>query len=334
MTFIVRVQPDNVLFFVNPNESILDAALRQGFDLSYGCQEGICGSCSAQLVEGKVHYPFFEPEALALDEAEAGEILLCGAVPQSDLILRHPGLSPPWMGPKRKGLYQVAHVEPMGKSLVKLTLFPINGQGLSYQAGQYVQLGLPQGEKKPFSIANAPDGGQALTFHLRVSSDNLFIQQLLNGIIDQSLVEVEGPYGKVIFHSGLNFPLIFLAGGTGFSHSQALIEKALSLNYSYPIHLFWGAKTINDLYEPTKPHEWEKILPQFRYTPFLSQQDIKGQETIVDKIIQTYPDLSEYAVFASGPPALVLEAFSRLRAIGLKRDLFFSDIFDYLPYPS
>ncbi|HEX5635868.1 MAG TPA: 2Fe-2S iron-sulfur cluster-binding protein, partial [Gammaproteobacteria bacterium] len=46
MFFKVTIQPSGHVFEVGEQESILDAAMRQGIDLPYGCRNGVCGSCA------------------------------------------------------------------------------------------------------------------------------------------------------------------------------------------------------------------------------------------------------------------------------------------------
>ena len=41
-------------FIVNTDETILEAALRQGINLPYGCKNGACGSCKGKVISGQV----------------------------------------------------------------------------------------------------------------------------------------------------------------------------------------------------------------------------------------------------------------------------------------
>ncbi|HNU18426.1 MAG TPA: 2Fe-2S iron-sulfur cluster-binding protein, partial [Saprospiraceae bacterium] len=62
-------------------ESILDAGIRQGLDLPYSCKGGVCCTCRAQLLEGKVHMD--QNYALEDDEVEEGFILTCQSHPRA-----------------------------------------------------------------------------------------------------------------------------------------------------------------------------------------------------------------------------------------------------------
>jgi CDP-4-dehydro-6-deoxyglucose reductase len=48
MGFQVSVQPSRHTFHAEPDETILEAALRQGLSLPYGCRNGVCGTVEAR----------------------------------------------------------------------------------------------------------------------------------------------------------------------------------------------------------------------------------------------------------------------------------------------
>jgi len=60
-----------------PGETVLDAALRAGFEVPYSCTGGACGTCRATLVHGQVDMDV--RYALTEDDVAAGRILSCRA---------------------------------------------------------------------------------------------------------------------------------------------------------------------------------------------------------------------------------------------------------------
>jgi len=65
--------------------TILEAAIQAGADLPYACRAGVCASCRAKLVEGKVTMD--QNYALAEEELEEGFILACQSHPASDKLV-------------------------------------------------------------------------------------------------------------------------------------------------------------------------------------------------------------------------------------------------------
>lgn len=84
----VSVKLDGIMFdfdLAYESESILDAALKQGADLPYACKGGVCTTCKAKLIEGKVSMDVnwgLEPE-----EVEKGYILTCQSHPQTEKVV-------------------------------------------------------------------------------------------------------------------------------------------------------------------------------------------------------------------------------------------------------
>ena len=84
MSFRVSVPASGHEFEVETGETILEAALRQGIGLPYGCRNGACGKCAGELLSGEVSYSK-KLGSLALEQQQQGKNLFCQACPQSDL---------------------------------------------------------------------------------------------------------------------------------------------------------------------------------------------------------------------------------------------------------
>lgn len=67
------------------SDNLLDAALKQGADLPFACKGGVCCTCRAKLVEGKVEMAI--NYALEPDEVEAGFILTCQSFPTTEKVI-------------------------------------------------------------------------------------------------------------------------------------------------------------------------------------------------------------------------------------------------------
>ncbi len=66
-------------------DSVLEAAIKQGADLPFACKAGVCASCRAKLLEGKVNMD--QNYALVEEEIEDGFILTCQSHPASPRLL-------------------------------------------------------------------------------------------------------------------------------------------------------------------------------------------------------------------------------------------------------
>ena len=66
-------------------ENILDAGIDNGADLPFSCKGGVCATCKAKLIQGKVDMDL--SNALEADEIDAGYILTCQSHPVSDNVI-------------------------------------------------------------------------------------------------------------------------------------------------------------------------------------------------------------------------------------------------------
>jgi ring-1,2-phenylacetyl-CoA epoxidase subunit PaaE len=67
------------------NDTILDAALKQGADLPFACKGGVCCTCKAKLLEGQVQMDV--NWGLEQEEVEQGFILTCQSHPTTEKVV-------------------------------------------------------------------------------------------------------------------------------------------------------------------------------------------------------------------------------------------------------
>lgn len=84
---VVVFAESGVTLELSPNETILEAGLRNGVDLLFSCTLGGCGACMLQVREGEVGYD--DPAAICLTEEEIqdGNCLACVGRPQGRVVL-------------------------------------------------------------------------------------------------------------------------------------------------------------------------------------------------------------------------------------------------------
>jgi ring-1,2-phenylacetyl-CoA epoxidase subunit PaaE len=76
---------ESTIEFDADKETILDGALRARADAPYACRGGVCATCRAKLLEGKVEMT--QDYALEQDQKEAGYVLTCQARPKTELVV-------------------------------------------------------------------------------------------------------------------------------------------------------------------------------------------------------------------------------------------------------
>ena len=83
----ITLKPSDHVFTARDDETILDAALREGFVIAYGCRNGACGTCKGKLLAGTVDYGTYQETALTDEEKRLGMALFCQARPRGDIVI-------------------------------------------------------------------------------------------------------------------------------------------------------------------------------------------------------------------------------------------------------
>jgi CDP-4-dehydro-6-deoxyglucose reductase len=336
MSFQVTIQPAGRSFAVEADEPILPAAIRQGVGLPYGCRDGACGSCKSRLVEGRVVHGAHQLKALSLAEAEAGFILTCCAVPQTDCVVEARSVPGAGEYPVLKLPSRVLGIEKVTSdvAIIKMQL-PAN-QNLQYRAGQYIEFILRDGARRSYSMANAPHllgSPPAIELHLRHMPGGKFTDHVFTAMKEKDILRMEGPFGSFFLREDSDKPLILLASGTGFAPIKAIVQQLQHKGITRPAVLYWGARRKADLYQ----HGWcvqaAAEWPSLRYVPVLSDatpEDAWDGRTgfVHQAVMADFPDLSGHQVYACGAPVMV-EAAERdfVARCGLPADEFYADSF-------
>jgi 2Fe-2S type ferredoxin len=87
--FDIELTKEGETIEVASNETILDKAEDEGFDLPYACRQGQCVSCAAHIPDGPAedHVIHYEQETFTEEEMEEGYTLTCVAYPITDFTL-------------------------------------------------------------------------------------------------------------------------------------------------------------------------------------------------------------------------------------------------------
>jgi len=320
-------------------ETILEAALRQGLNLPYLCRDGACGTCKGKILKGAVDYGIYQKGVLTDAEKEQGKALFCCAKPFSDLDIECHEIDEMKGFPVKTVEFRVQKMERAAEDVMLLELRAEGGEQMNFLAGQYVAVLLDDRTKRSFSIANAPHQTDQVQLHIRMVEGGKFTGHVFDGMKEGDVLQVEGPFGSFFLHEGSDKPIIFMSGGTGFAPVKSMLERAFYAGLKRPMALYWGAKTPADLYLSGLPEKWQQEHDNFKFIPVLSEpkpeHDWHGRTGLVtEAILQDYPELEGYQVYACGSPSMVDVGRAAFMARGLPGDQYYSDAFLVTQYKS
>lgn len=332
----VTLHPGGRAFEVREHETVLAAALRQGVHLPDGCRNGSCGVCRAHLAAGTVRYPHGPPLGLTAGERRAGDVLLCRAVPDSDLTLDAQEVAAAADLAVKTLPCRVAGMRPLAPEIMALSLRLPPVEQLAFLPGQYIDVLLPGGQRRSFSLANPPHDDALLEIHVGLVPGGRFSEEVFRHMQPGALLEIQGPLGTFFLQEDSPRPVLMVAGGTGFAPCKAMLRHLFENRVPRQITLYWGARRPGDLYELAQAEQWLREQTDFRFVPVLSEPQTQDHWTgrrgwVHEAVLADHADLSVYDIYLAGPPAMVRAARQSFLLKGADPAHIFSDAFDYAP---
>lgn len=335
MPYQVTIQPSGHQFVVLDDETILEAALREGFSLPYGCRNGACGACKGKVLSGQLDYGVHSATALKDEDKAQGRALFCRARPLSDMDIEAKEIGAAKDIVVKTLPCRVEKLEKRADDVMVMKIKLPATERLQFLAGQYIDFQLKGGKTRSFSLANPPHDDALLELHIRHVPGGLFTEQVFSTLKERDILRLKGPLGSFFIRDDSDKPMIFIAGGTGFAPIKAMLEHAFAEHTDRELVLYWGVRSLKDLYMPELPQKWMAEHPNFSFIPVLSNPEPgdrwQGRTGFVhEAVLADFADLSGYQVYACGAPAMVDNARdSFLKTRNLPEDEFFADPFVY-----
>jgi Na+-transporting NADH:ubiquinone oxidoreductase subunit NqrF len=323
-TFEVTLEPSGKVITVREGQTILDAAIRNGIQVDYGCRHGSCSACKCQIIEGDYEIMDRVSEYSLLSfERDEGFTLMCSTIPESDLVIE--------VEEEESDLpfYSVHDFEAevvenklctQDIHMIKLKLQePLE---IPYASGQFFEFDI-QGleDTRAYSLANKYQEDQILEFHIKRVQNGKGSNYMCD-LKPGDTVTGSGPYGKMHLRNR-DRDLIFVAGGSGMAPIKSLIEELLSDSFDREVWFFYGARAKRDLYLVDEWLELEKQHPNFHFIPALSQPEPDDEwegETgfIADILSRKLNEMVGMDAYLCGPPIMIETACDALYKGGVK----------------
>ncbi|MEI8076631.1 MAG: CDP-6-deoxy-delta-3,4-glucoseen reductase [Betaproteobacteria bacterium] len=337
MSYQVTLKTSGKQFTVNQDETVLEAALRQNINLPYGCKNGACGSCKGKVLEGQVTHGQHSESAMSRADETGGATLFCCAHPQSDLLIEAREVQGAGDIAIRKVPCRVNAISRHGSDVAILKLQLPASERFQFLAGQYLEFLLKDGQRRAYSIANAPEQEGPLELHIRHLPGGLFTDFVFAAkdpaLKEKDILRFEGPLGSFFLREDSKKPIIFVAAGTGFAPIKSIIEQMQAKKIQRPISLYWGGRRPSDLYMNSLCETWAQDLPDFKYIPVISnalpEDTWDGRSGFVHEAVMTdHPNLKDFQVYACGAPVMVNAARQDFSSqCHLPEEEFFADSF-------
>ncbi|MDP2762478.1 MAG: 2Fe-2S iron-sulfur cluster-binding protein [Sideroxyarcus sp.] len=326
----VTLLPSKQDFLVEGQATLLEAALRAGVSLNYGCSGGNCGLCRGRVVSGEVKKTRHHDYPLSETEKGQGVVLLCSNTAVSDVVIEAAVTDGVQDIPFQQISTSLKAKAKLNDEVMLIHLQTPRSQRLRFLAGQSVMLRVGQSYTAELPIASCPCDDRNLLLHVHRQPGNLFSDYVFDKLKNNETVEVEGPQGEFILHGKSGRPLFFIAFDGGFAPIKSLIEHAMSLE-AESIHLYWIGSTPEQIYLPNVGRAWDDALDTFRYTGHVSDFDLRVMNTKRETQLHEYlasirneqDELVQGDIYLAGPEAAVAVAEQFFLALGLPQSRVF-----------
>lgn len=326
MAFDIRIAGTQEHFSCEPDQNILDAGLKAGIEMPYSCRKGVCGNCAGGITAGG---PVSCPPS---DVAPPGQVLYCQCRPEGDLEIAPAAWHRIDPAARKQLTVKVFRNTLAAADVSVLQLRLPAGQRAKFKAGQYLQVTLPDGSRRSYSMANPPHESDTLQLHIRHVPGGQFTH-LVPTLAAGDLLQVELPFGNFALLEESSAPLLCVVGGTGFAPVKSLLDDLVKKKIQRPVTLIWGGRNRGGLYLMSAVERWQKLLPGFCFIPATENaedaQALTGFHGRVDDAVRAHcPTLDGFEVYCCGAPPMVA-AVKRacVEERGLDPHHFFSDVF-------
>jgi ferredoxin-NADP reductase/ferredoxin len=299
-----------------PDETVLEALLRQGVDAPYSCRAGVCHACLCRSENGRG----LNPESfrgLSAEQKADGWFLTCQAKPEGDLVLRD------------AAGYRSARVLSLRQAAPDVFILRLESRDLPYRPGQFLQLRL-DGLSRPYSLASHPAESH-LEFHIR-RLDGGALSPRLCALREGDSVDIGEAAGSCHYasiHAGTD--LVLAATGTGLAPLIGILKDAIKKEHGGWIFLFHGGRTAEDLYFDGEIRELMKKHPRLLYRPALTRASQNGIAS--GRLTELIPPLlktpAQCSAFLCGHPDFVRELRLKLFLAGLPSARILADAFSH-----
>lgn len=300
----VRILPSGHEFFIEGSDSILEAGLRSGLALNYGCSNGKCGLCKAKIVSGQVGKVRDYDHVLSETEKGLGYILTCANTAVTDIVLEAEEAAGSHDIPLQEIDIRVKKVEAADEHVIVLHARTPRTQRLRFLAGQYLSLEIPGIPPRDCAIASCPCDDMNLQFHLPTMAGDPFRSQLRECVKSKSSIHIKGPRGEFTLDEDSARSLVFIACNTGFGPVKSLVEHAMALDVAAHIHLCWITTPGNSHYAGNLCRSWEDALDNFDYTALEADTDA-AVASMLAEYLQATGDPGQFDFYACLPESLL-----------------------------
>ena len=227
-------------------------------------------------------------------------------------------------------LCQVESMESLTPTVTAVILRP--SVEVNFLPGQYIEVVMAEKDRRAFSIANAQRVDNKIELHIGAAEQDTrsleVIEQMKTG---ETFISI--PKGEAHFRAENANPVILVAGGTGYSYARSILNAAMQTTSNVDITLYWGTRSLNDMYEYDLLTKLAVENERFTFIPVVENapENWESHTGWVHKaVLADHEDLKPFTVYVAGRFDMAAVARDDFVAGGLLKDNLVGDAYSFI----
>ena len=187
-----------------------------------------------------------------------------------------------------------------------------------YLPGQSVAIESPARPRlwRYYSMANAPRADASVDFHIRLIDGGAVSMALTTGTAVGAELRLGPPIGALRLDTASGRDILMVAGSTGLAPLKAMLEQLTGLRRPPEVHLFFGARTAEGLYDLPSLEKLTGEHPWLTLVPVVSTGRSPGRTGALLDVVSGYRNWSAHDAYIAGPTEMVQDCATLLTAAG------------------
>ena len=325
---------------IERDKNIIQASLAKNIKLPFSCRSGVCGTCKAKIIKGKVNLNTKINHVLTESDKENNIILTCQAEAASDLLeleMLSPVANQIIVGKPKELISEILSVKQITQEIKLICIsvskrFAANPSQLSYM--EIIIPGMDVNDK--YYIFNNYNGDNLLhegTITLYVkNSKNLITNNYLNkNLLAGEIITIKGPFLENNIPIFMNSPTLFLSKDSHTIKTLNIIRELLLTGFKEPIMIISYFIDIKNIILMEEMHRLQFLYKNFTYKISLlnkasstSSRFLLG--SISKNINKIFPNLSSHYIYINGDDYFIIETKKKIIELNAKDESIYIEL--------
>jgi len=314
--------------------TLLNTLKEQGVFIPSACGgRGSCGLCKCKVTEGGGDYLATELTYIDKEEQAENIRLSCQLKVKRNIEIE----IPEELFNVKEFKTKVASIRDLTHDIKEVRLKLLEPNEITFKAGQFVQVQVPEYELsdesvyRAYSISSASSEKGVVELEIRLVPNGICTTYVHNHLKEGDELTVTGPYGDFYLRD-TDADIVCVAGGSGMAPIKALLHHIEESKITRNIIYIFGAQGRRDLFLLEKMKEFEEKIPNFKFIPALSNatpEDNWDGETgkVTDVLAKYLEDGSNTEAYLCGSPGMINAVIEVLKSKGVKEEKIYYDKF-------